>query len=95
MAHLYIDSILAGLIFTNGIPHFIKGIFGKKFPVPFVKDSSPSTNVIWGWVNFAVGGVLIYYAHPRAHYLRAFAAFSVGVLITALVLSSTVSKVKD
>ena len=55
----------AGVFLANGIPHFIHGISGKKFPTPFAKpiitgESSPVLNVIWGVVNFLIGYVLVF-----------------------------------
>lgn len=50
----------AGLFLTNGVPHFVKGICGDRFPTPFAKPpgqglSSPTVNVAWGIANFALG----------------------------------------
>ncbi len=55
----------AGGFLTNGIPHFIHGISGKKFPTPFSRpmvkgESSPVLNVIWGVVNFLIGYALVF-----------------------------------
>jgi len=90
MWQLYVYSVLAGLIGANGVPHFIKGITGNKYPSPFGKSSTAVTNVIWGWLNFAVAGVLIYYAHPhvRHHLLRSFGLFALGALFTGVVLAA-------
>ena len=58
----------AGLISSNGIPHFFNGISGKRFHSPFAKPfvkglSSPLLNVIWGLINFFVAVVLIIWSH--------------------------------
>jgi hypothetical protein len=50
----------AGLFLSNGIPHFVKGVCGDRFPTPFAKPpgkglSSATVNVAWGIFNFAVG----------------------------------------
>jgi len=63
--YTYVAYFFTGIFLTNGIPHFLHGISGKKFPSPFAKppgvgESSAVVNVIWGVVNFAVGYVLIY-----------------------------------
>lgn len=81
---LYLLSILSGILAVNGLPHFIKGVFGERHQTPFGKGSSALVNIIWGWVNFMVAAVLIHYAHPRAHLYRAFVCFSVGGLVMAL-----------
>jgi hypothetical protein len=89
MWQLYVYSLLAGLIGANGVPHFIKGITGQKHQTPFGKGSSAAVNVVWGWVNFVVAGLLIYEAHPRAnhHELRAFGMLALGALITGVMLA--------
>lgn len=55
---------IAGLALANGVPHFVHGISGKRFPSPFasppgVGESPPLVNVLWGTTNFVVGYVLI------------------------------------
>ena len=62
--YTYIAYFFAGVFLTNGIPHFVQGISGKKFSSPFAEppagESSAVLNVIWGMVNFAVGYALIF-----------------------------------
>ena len=63
--YVYIAYFGAGLFLANGIPHFVNGISGKKFPSPFasppgVGESSPLVNVIWGMVNFIISWILIF-----------------------------------
>ncbi len=59
----YILSLFSGLLFANGIPHFVNGISGKEFHNPslhrvFPNVPSPLFNVIWGLCNFVVAAVL-------------------------------------
>jgi hypothetical protein len=70
-----IACFATGLFLANGIPHFVKGICGDRFPTPFAKPrgcglSSPTVNVVWGMVNFLVALVLAHYGDllngPRA-----------------------------
>ncbi len=61
----YLAYLFAGAFLANGIPHFIHGISGKKFPTPFARpivkgESSPVVNVIWGVVNFLIGYALVF-----------------------------------
>jgi hypothetical protein len=63
--YVYIAYFGAGLFLANGIPHFVNGISGKKFPSPFasppgVGESSPLVNVIWGIVNFIISWILVF-----------------------------------
>jgi len=53
----------AGLLLANGLPHFVSGMLGRPFQSPFAKPpgrglSSSTTNVVWGFFNFAAGYVL-------------------------------------
>lgn len=90
--HLYIYSFLAGLIGVNGIPHFIKGVTGQVHQTPFGRPSSAVVNVIWGWVNFVVAGLLIYWAQVHAHLLRAFSLVVIAGLIMGILLALTWTK---
>lgn len=65
----YIAVFFAGAFAANGVPHFVQGICGNRFQTPFasppgVGESSALVNVIWGWFNFAVAGVLLHYFFP-------------------------------
>jgi sterol desaturase/sphingolipid hydroxylase (fatty acid hydroxylase superfamily) len=90
MWQLYVYSFLAGIVVTLGIPSFIKGLTGDKYKSPL--GSTPTLNVVWGWVCFVVAGFLAYDAHPRArhHELRSFGLFALGILLVALFLAATV-----
>ena len=87
MAALYIYTFLAGLFAANGVPHFVKGISGQPHQTPFGRPSSAIVNVIWGWANFVIAGVLLHYAHPRVHEIRAAMLFALAVLIMSLLLA--------
>jgi hypothetical protein len=87
MAALYIYTFLAGLFAANGVPNFIKGVMGQSHQTPFGHPSSAMVNVVWGWASLVVAGVLLHFAHPRAHEIRAAALFAVAVLIMSLLLA--------
>jgi hypothetical protein len=60
----YLAAFFAGVILTNGIPHFVHGISGDKFPTPFSKPhgkglSSPMANTLWACFNLLIGYLLI------------------------------------
>lgn len=70
--YVYLAYFVAGLFLSNGVPHFVNGISGRKFRSPFaspptVGESSAVVNVIWGWVNFAIGFVLIRFVGNFLH----------------------------
>ena len=92
MWQVYVFGFLAGLIAVNGVPSFIKGLSGKKHMTPFGADSSAHMNVFWGWLNFVVAGILVYYSHYHSHLLRAFACVAVGALVAGLLISTLQAK---
>jgi len=60
----YFSCFFAGAFLANVVPHFFHGISGDRFPTPFAKPpgrglSSPTVNVVWSWVNLAVGYLLL------------------------------------
>jgi hypothetical protein len=56
---IFIQMFFAGLFFTNGLPHFIKGITGQTHMTPFKRVSNSYLNIIWAYVNFSVGLMLL------------------------------------
>jgi hypothetical protein len=59
-----IGLFFAGAFLCNCIPHLASGLRGEPFPTPFAKPSgvglsSPLLNVLWGFANAVVGGVLL------------------------------------
>lgn len=92
MWQLYVYSFIAGLFGANGVPHFVQGITGKKHQTPFGKSSSAVVNVAWGWVNFVVAVLFLYFAHTHPHRLRAAGMMAVGALLISLMLAYNWSK---
>jgi hypothetical protein len=84
MWQVYVFSFFAGLLISNGAPHFIKGVMGQKNQTPFGKPSSAIVNVLWGWTNFVVGAVLLYFADVHSNEIAAFVLFAVAALLKAL-----------
>ena len=63
--YAYLAYFFAGFFLANGVPHFVNGISGKKFPSPFASppgrgESSPLVNALWGLANFFIGYTLIF-----------------------------------
>jgi len=59
LAHFF-----AGMLLANGVPHFVNGISGRRFPSPFATppgrgESRPVVNVLWGLANFLLGYLLL------------------------------------
>jgi len=84
MWQLYVCSFLAGMFASNGAPHFIKGVIGQKHQTPFGKSSSAVVNVCWGWINFVVATIFLYFGHVGAYEYRAFVLFAIGALLMGL-----------
>ena len=60
----YLVAVFAPLFLVNGIPHFVSGTMGRTFPTPFVGGppnlDTPQRNVLWGGINWLVGGLLLW-----------------------------------
>ena len=60
----YLVGLFAPLFLVNMIPHTIAGLQGRRFPTPFVGGppnlDSPQRNILWGFMNFVVGSVLLW-----------------------------------
>jgi|SRR5580658_3938919 hypothetical protein len=68
--YFYLLEFLAGAFLANGVPHFVQGISGNPFQSPFAKppgvgESSPVTNVLWGFANLVAGTLLLHYFWPQ------------------------------
>lgn len=68
--YVYIAWLFAGAFLANAIPHTVQGICGNRFQTPFasppgVGESSAVVNVVWGFVNLAIGGALLHIFFPR------------------------------
>lgn len=59
----FILFVIAGILLANGVPHFVKGISGKKHITPFKNPSSAAANVLWGAANLFGGFWLAVYAN--------------------------------
>jgi hypothetical protein len=100
--YAYVAVFLAGAIGANGVPHFVQGICGNRFQTPFasppgVGESSAIVNVVWGWVNFVVAGVLLHYFAPTVIRTPLFFGLvgALGALLMALFLANHFGKVRN
>ncbi len=82
-----------GLFAANAIPHSVAGIMGRSFPSPFAKPpgkglSSPTVNVLWGFLNVAIAYLLV--VHVGSFHFRAAShmlVFGLGALLISLQLA--------
>lgn len=51
----FVGYFFAGVFFTNGLPHLLIALTGRRNLTPFGKDSSPLVNLLWGGLNFTGG----------------------------------------
>jgi hypothetical protein len=93
----YVACFFAGVFLTNGIPHFVHGISGDKFPTPFAKPrgkglSSPFLNVLWGLFNLIIGSLLLWCSKISAADIWSIIVFFLGILVMSIRLSIVFSK---
>jgi hypothetical protein len=81
MALAFLLALLAGVLGTNGIPHFVKGVLKEPFPTPF--GGSPVVNLIGGWLMFTGAGACAAFARFDIFPL-AFIALATGALAMGL-----------
>jgi hypothetical protein len=97
----YVAYFFAGAFLANGIPHFVQGVCGNKFQSPFASppgrgESSAIVNVVWGWLNFVIGGGLVVYLFPPLPPpVGLCIASATGALVMALALASHFGKARD
>lgn len=93
-------QFVAGLFLANGVPHFVHGISGESFQSPFasppgVGESSPLTNAVWGFVNWVVACVLLWFFGPAGSGAWiGWVAIGGGILLMALGLAHHFGKVR-
>src|SRR5580698_10076586 len=92
--YIYLLQFVAGLFLANGTPHFVQGISGHWFQTPFaspsgVGESSPVVNVIWGFLNLAIGFALLWSFAPKGSDVVAeWVIVGLGVLLMAIMLAT-------
>jgi len=97
----YFAHFVAGAFLVNGVPHFVQGVCGNKFQTPFafprgVGESSATVNVLWGWFNFIVGGVLLrIFFPPLPPPPGDSISTALGALLMAVWLSRHFSKIRN
>jgi hypothetical protein len=86
---------LGGAFLAISLPHLLNGMSGMPFQSPFAKPpgqglSSPTINVLWGFVNLVIAWVLLcrvgsFSLLNIAHML----IFGIGFLIMSVMLART------
>lgn len=83
----YLVAVPAMAFLVNGVPHYVHGVSGKKFPTPFSGGAGTLDgavrNVFWGAGNFIVGGLLMWLIWPGI----ADASMIIELVVLAVVFS--------
>ncbi len=99
--YFYLLQFLAGAFLANGVPHFVQGASGNPFQSPFAKppgvgESSPLSNVLWGFGNLAAGAFLLCYFRPTGtHACVGWTLACLGALAISVQLSLHFGKVRS
>jgi hypothetical protein len=96
--YFYLLESLAGAFLANGVPHFVQGVSGNWFQSPFGKppgvgESSPLSNVLWGFGNLLAGALLLHRFWPRA--VGGWTAFGTGALLLSIQLAVHFGRVRS
>ena len=89
----YLAYFFAGFFLANGVPHFVNGISGKRFPSPFASppgrgESPPLVNALWGLSNFFIGYTLIFKVGDfHVGMTRDVLMIGLGALVISVILS--------
>jgi hypothetical protein len=98
--YFYVFEFLGGMLLANGVPHFVQGISGNPFQSPFGKpsgigESSPLSNVLWGFGNLLAGALLLHFYWPQGEdAVEGWIAFGIGALLLSIVMSMHFGKVR-
>ena len=99
--YFYLLEFLGGAFVANGVPHFVQGTSGNPFQSPFAKppgvgESSPLSNVLWGFGNLLAGALLLHFFWPvGCAAVLGWVAVGLGVLLMGIQLSVVFGKVRS
>ena len=93
----YLACFFAGAVLANGVPHFVHGISGDRFPTPFAKPhgrglSSPTTNVLWALFNLLAGYLLFRAGRVSSGDVSAVVIFFAGIAAIGVMSSVLFAK---
>ena len=89
-----------GAFLANFFPHFIAGVSGRRFPIPFAKPpfrglSSPIVNVLYALFNLAVAyGLLVVAARFELRQLSQAAISAAGFGLASVGIARSVAKLQ-
>jgi|ERR1700677_4995964 hypothetical protein len=88
----YLACFFSGAFLVNVVPHLVHGISGDPFPTPFANPpgkglSSPTVNVLWANLNFAVGYLLFRAGKICCGNTLAIIVFFAGIVVLSTMMS--------
>jgi hypothetical protein len=98
--YLYPLNFISGAFLVNGVPHFVQGTSGNPFQSPFAKppgvgESSPLSNVLWGFGNLVAGALLLHFFWPvGCAEWKGWIAAGLGALLMSMQLAVVFGKVR-
>jgi hypothetical protein len=82
-----VEAFFSGALLFNSIPHLVQGICGRNHMTPFSRSSGPVINVVWAWINMALGIWLFNSSTVLCCHSPALAAFAAGAFLISLSLA--------
>jgi hypothetical protein len=98
--YFFLLELISGALLANGVPHFVQGISGSPFQSPFAKppgigESSPVSNVLWGFANLVGGAILLHFFWPSGNAAwPGWIAVGAGALFLSVLMSNHFGKVR-
>jgi hypothetical protein len=86
----FVSWFFGGAFLSNAVPHFVSGVRGEPFQSPFAKPpgqglSSSTVNVLWGFLNLAIGYALVCHVGEfRIQDIEDALAVGIGILAISL-----------
>lgn len=84
----FLQAFFAGMFLANGVPHFVKGVMGQTHMTPFKRVSDAYTNVVWGFVNFVFGVLILGFSSDTGRVNQptgmSFWVFALGVFVMSM-----------
>lgn len=92
----FLQAFFAGMFLANGVPHFVKGIMGQTHMTPFKRVSDSYTNVVWGFINFALSAFILGFSESgfvNLPYGMNFWVFFLGAFLMSMMDAQLFSKI--
>ncbi|HET7827515.1 MAG TPA: hypothetical protein VFK97_01460 [Candidatus Saccharimonadales bacterium] len=84
MTSVLILSFIAAFLAAGALTHYLSGIKGKAYPMPFGDWDSPQASVVWGLILGIIAVILWHLAPMRFHARAASLGVVLGLLVAGL-----------